>query len=81
MFICYECEHIFSEPKIWTEKHGLDTPPFEHYSGCPSCGGAFAETYKCDCCGNWIVGEYAELTDGSRYCEECYCVKRIGEDD
>jgi hypothetical protein len=80
MFICYECEHIFDEPKIWTEKHGMDTPPYEHYSGCPFCGGAFTETYKCECCGNWIVGEYAELADGSRYCEECYCVKNIGED-
>ena len=79
-FICCECEMIFDEPKIWTEKHGLSTPPYEHFAGCPSCGGAFTATYKCDDCGEWIFGEYAEIADGSRYCEECYCIKTIGED-
>lgn len=82
MFICCDCEKIFLEPSKYTEDRGewFGVPSYETYSGCPYCGGAFTETYECDCCGNWITGEYAEIADGSRYCEECYCVKNIGED-
>ena len=80
MFICYDCEMIFDEPKIWVEKHGLETPPYERHAGCPSCGGAFTTTYKCDDCGEWITGSYIKLESGERICENCYTVMDLGEE-
>jgi hypothetical protein len=70
----------FYEPKIWVETHGLDTPPFEQYSGCPSCGGAFTKIYKCECCDEWITGPYIKLNSGERICEECYTTYDLGEE-
>lgn len=81
MYICLECGSLFDKPVYYREKHGFDTPPYEEFEACPCCGGAFTETYECDSCGEWITGDYVELNDGSRYCEECYCIKTIGEDD
>ena len=66
---CLECGHIFEdgEQAEWEEKHGLDTPPYEKFSGCPLCGCAYEETVKCECCGADFLEE--ELTDG--VCEDC----------
>lgn len=80
MFICYECLNVFDEPKIWVEKHGLYTPPYEHYSGCPYCGGAFTEAHECDSCGEWITGPYIKLNSGERICEECHTTYELGEE-
>ena len=80
MFVCYDCGKMFDEPKIWTNTHGLDTPPYESYDGCPSCGGAFTETYKCGCCNKWIVGSYIKLMSEERICEECYITYELGEE-
>jgi hypothetical protein len=80
MFVCYDCEKTFNEPKIWTETHGLDTGPYENLTGCPYCGGAFAETYRCDSCNEWIIGPYIKLNSGERICEECYTAYEIGEE-
>lgn len=81
MFVCYDCGALFEEPKIWTETHGLDTPPYESYAGCPSCGGAFTGTHKCNECGEWIVGEYVQVISGPRICESCYSVMELGDED
>lgn len=40
-YICLECGTEFDKPKRFTETHGLDTPPYETYTGCPVCGGAY----------------------------------------
>jgi NAD-dependent SIR2 family protein deacetylase len=40
-FICTECGITFDEPKTITEKHGLETPPYEEIDVCPECGGSF----------------------------------------
>ena len=58
MYICLDCGYLFEEPKHYTETHGLDTPPYEQLIGCPKCSGAFVETYRCDCCGEWIIDKY-----------------------
>lgn len=42
---------MFQEPKHYIETHGLDTPPYEHFTVCPHCGGAFVEAHRCDCYG------------------------------
>lgn len=79
MFICLDCGCVFDEPKHWIETHGLDSPPYEEWDGCPSCGGAYAETHKCDGCNDWLCGTYAETKNGNKYCERCFIIKEIGE--
>lgn len=79
MFICLDCGCVFDEPKHWIETHGLDSSPYEEWNGCPSCGGAYAETYKCDNCGDWINGEYVKLKNGDNFCENCYEIREVGE--
>ena len=83
MYICLECGSTFSTPTHYREYRGecFGYPAHEEFMACPCCGGAFAETYECDCCGKLITGEYIETKDGFRYCDECYCFKYIGEDD
>ena len=79
MFICLDCGCVFDEPKHWIETHGLDSPSYEEWDGCPSCGGAYAETYKCDGCNDWLCGTYAETKNGNKYCENCYEIREVGE--
>lgn len=76
MFICLDCGKLFEEPKYYVETHGLDTPPYETWNGCPTCAGAYVETFECSKCGEWITGDYIEV-DGNLICEECYYVKSI----
>ena len=69
-FKCLECGHIFEdgEQAVWEETHGLDTPPYEKFSGCPICKGDFEKTKKCKICG----GEFLEdELSGIGVCEEC----------
>lgn len=79
MFICLDCGCVFDKSKHWIETHGLDSPPYEEWDGCPSCGGAYAETYKCDGCNDWLCGTYAETKNGNKYCENCYEIREVGE--
>lgn len=80
MFICLDCDCIFAETRHYVETHGLDSPPYEEYDGCPKCGGTYAETYECEECGNWITGEYIKLRNGDRVCEHCYTAYEIGDE-
>lgn len=77
MYICLDCENIFDTPKCYTETHGLNSPPYEIWNGCPKCAGAYVETMCCDQCDNWITGEYIKLKDGAVVCDQCYEVKDI----
>lgn len=79
MFICLECHQEFNTPKRWTEKHGLDTPPYEEFIGCPYCSGNYTEAYQCSCCGEWITDDYIKIDD-DRYCDGCYIKYTIGEE-
>lgn len=80
-FICLDCGEVFSDPSHWEERHGFDYGPFEQRSGCPYCGEAYTEAYKCDCCGEWITGSYIKTDNGLRICEGCYVVMEIGDED
>ena len=84
MFCCLECGHVFSEEEIsvWQESRGeyWGAPCSESVSGCPSCGGDYAETYTCDCCEKWIDGSYIKLDNGDRICENCYTTHELGEE-
>lgn len=77
MYICSECLETFVEPKHWVEKHGLDSPPYEEWDGCPHCGGAYRETIFCDGCEKPIVEVYVQLKNGEKYCENCFRLENI----
>ena len=69
MYRCCECGNLFEEGEqaIWEETHGLDSPPYEKFSGCPVCKGDYEEVRQCKKCGNWHTED--ELYDG--WCEKC----------
>ena len=80
LFVCIDCGKKFEEPKYWEETHGLDYGPYEQWSGCPYCYGAYAETYECNCCGEWITGDYIKTNNNERFCENCIIHYEIGEE-
>lgn len=80
MFICMDCDALFVVPKKYVEDHGLDSPPYEEYHGCPSCGsGCFINAIECDACGKYITDYYVETFDKNFYCADCYDVKHVAD--
>jgi hypothetical protein len=80
-YTCLDCGETFDEPKKWIERHGLDSPPYEKFSGCPFCGGSYTQTILCDGCGCPIIGDYVQIqVTGNRYCDECFMLKSLDED-
>ena len=71
MWVCVECGELFEEPEHYVEKHNLDSPPYEEWDGCPECAGTFVEAFRCDCCDEFITGDYFEIENGKKYCQEC----------
>lgn len=69
MYRCENCGHLFEEGEqaVWEERHGLDTPPYERWDGCPLCCGGYEEVHQCRGCDEWYTDE--ELYDG--WCEKC----------
>ncbi len=43
MFYCEECYFTFTKPRVYVERHGLSSPPFEKVFACPKCGGLCIE--------------------------------------
>ena len=68
MYKCQDCGNIFDAALIYTEQHGLDTPPYEKRSACPNCKGEFlfeAPVRHCRCSGAKLkanAGEYCDDT-------------------
>ena len=64
---CTVCGKLFdeNEKKLYTDRHGFESPPYETYYGCPCCGGAFDEIEPCKICGSYYHDEEEE------YCDEC----------
>ena len=83
MFVCVECGCIFDEDEVdvWEEKHGLNYGPYESWSGCPSCGGGYTEAHRCDGCSDWIIGQYVKLDNGERFCDNCFMIINVGDED
>ena len=81
MFVCLECGKTFEEPTRWKETHGLDYGPYEECGGSPCCGGAYGTAFECDCCGEWITGEYIKTDNGKRFCENCIIHYELGEEE
>ena len=69
MYRCKDCGNLFEEGEqaVWEETHGLDSPPYEKFSGCPVCKGDYEEVHQCKECGDWHTDD--ELYDG--WCEKC----------
>ena len=69
MYRCCECGNLFEEGEqaVWEETHGLDSPPYEKFSGCPICKGDYEEVHQCKESGDWHSDD--ELYDG--WCENC----------
>ena len=69
MYRCCECGNLFEEGEqaVLEETHGLDSPPYEKWSGCPVCNGDYEEVHQCKECGDWHTDD--ELYDG--WCENC----------
>lgn len=79
--VCLECHEIFDDEdaSIWYESHGLDTPPYECWSGCPCCKGTYVKAYYCDGCGEVInTDTYVEIGD-KKYCEDCFEIHDLRE--
>ena len=69
MYRCESCGNLFEEGEqaVWEERHGLDTPPYEKWSGCPICKSSYEEVHQCKECGDWQSED--ELYEG--WCEKC----------
>ena len=80
MFVCLECGNTFLEPKCWEETHGFDYGPFERFSGSPCCGEAYAEAHVCSKCSEWIKTKNYIRIGLDRYCEDCYTIYELGEE-
>lgn len=78
MYLCLNCNHVFHEPQKYRASHGLDTPPFEDWQGCPKCAGSYVDATLCHICGEYITDDYAVLATGEKVCDRCYSIKNIG---
>lgn len=69
MYKCCACGNLFEEGEqaVWYEPHGLDSPPYEKWDGCPVCRGDYEEVKPCSQCGDWHTDD--ELYCG--WCEDC----------
>ena len=47
-YICIDCRRQFDEPRVYEERHGLETGPYEQMTCCPFCGGGYAEAVEGD---------------------------------
>ena len=71
MYKCRECGNLFEEGEqaTWEETHGLDSPPYEKFSGCPVCKGDYEKVHQCKKCGDWHSED--ELYEYEGWCEKC----------
>ena len=84
LFVCLCCGNTFEEPKRWAEDRGecFGFPSYEQMSDSPCCEDGYAEAFPCACCGEWITTEkYAKTKDGDRFCENCFTLMELGDED
>lgn len=72
MYKCCDCNLVFSEPKHYSEDRtpygGMAEPGFtEHFTGCPSCGGAYDEAMTCQRCED----TYISVESSYPFCAHC----------
>jgi hypothetical protein len=81
MYTCLDCGKTFDEPKWYKERHGFVSRPYEEFWGCPYCGGNYVSAVKCDGCGEYIADYYIKTKHNKRYCENCYILYQLGDED
>lgn len=83
MYVCKSCGQTFYNIKTWIEDRGecFGFPSYEKFQGSPCCHAGYAKARQCDSCGDYLVGDYIKLIDGTRYCEECYQPMELGDED
>lgn len=72
MYKCCDCNLVFSESKHYSEDRtpygGMAEPGFtEHFTGCPSCGGAYDEAMLCQRCED----TYISVESSYPFCAHC----------
>ena len=82
MFVCCECRNVFSDPISWMEDRGecFGFPSYEQLSGSPCCKETYVEAYQCNECGEWIITDNYIKIGHDRYCEDCYAIYELGEE-
>ena len=83
LFVCLECGEIFSDPISWSEDRGecFGFPSYEKFSGSPCCNGSYIKAYTCSHCEDYITTENYIKIGCDRYCENCYDIYELGEED
>lgn len=75
MLVCLDCGALFEESITHTERHGLDSPPYETTDCCPKCKSeAIREALSCDACQDYISYDvpFIKTSEGRIYCNNCY---------
>ena len=82
-YICIDCRRQFDEPRVYEERHGLETGPYEKMSCCPFCGGGYEEAVECDECGKVIPESEACFSEPwhKTLCPECYQAEEDAEEE
>lgn len=72
-FVCLNCKSEFNDQKCISERHGLDTPPYETLAVCPYCGSEdFVHAHYCNICEHVIYEKYYIINCKNIVCEKCY---------
>lgn len=72
-YICTECGHVFEEPHVYEERHGLDHGPYEKWSVCPACGEpGYDEVAYCDRCEAAYPRQEGQVLCRQTLCPSCY---------
>lgn len=88
MYICAECNKVFSEPESYEEDYGWDTEyghnaAYQTFHKCPNCGSDYIEeAVECCKCERCFAKDDMFLTDKLEYiCPECNSEMEECEDD
>lgn len=78
LYICTDCGTTFDEPKEITEKHGLETPPYEKLLVCPECLGSDYDTaVVCAGCNKEMSSVGCYYLNNKHYCNKCFLTLEI----
>lgn len=79
MYYCLNCGAEVEKLKRVTERHGLDTPPYEIFPVCPLCESEnVIKEVKCNYCNDIITDNFITM-DGNAYCSKCYSEHSLDE--
>ena len=82
MWYCLNCHHVFDSPKYCKDIIVVDPyPDGPMVSVCPYClSDEFVKAIQCDCCGEYIEGDFIKIKTEECFCENCYTKHDILEE-